>query len=54
MYKKLNDFHKKFAKLKNVSPQTKTIENLKEKFWTMLEIFSMNYIKFTKINTMKK
>ena len=31
MYKKLNDFHKKFAKLKNVSPQTKTNENLKEK-----------------------
>ena len=31
MHKKLNDFHKKFTKLKNVSPQTKTNENLKEK-----------------------
>ena len=31
MHKKLNDFHKKLTKLKNVSPQTKTNENLKEK-----------------------
>ena len=31
MHKKLNDFHKKFTKFKNVSPQTKTNENLKEK-----------------------
>ena len=31
MYKKLNDFHTKFTKLKNVIPQTKTNENLKEK-----------------------
>ena len=31
MYKKLNDFYKKFTKLKNVRPQTKTNENLKEK-----------------------
>ena len=31
MHKKLNDFHKEFAKLKNVSPQTKTNQNLKEK-----------------------
>ena len=32
IHKKLNDFHKKFTKLKNVSPQTKTNEDLKEKF----------------------
>ena len=31
MYKKLNGFHKKFTKLKNVITQTKTNENLKEK-----------------------
>ena len=31
MHKKLNHFHKKFTKLKNVAPQTKTNENLKEK-----------------------
>ena len=31
MYKKLNAFHKKFTKLKNVITQTKTNENLKEK-----------------------
>ena len=31
MHKKLNDFHKKFTKFKNVSPQTKANEDLKEK-----------------------
>ena len=31
MHKKLNDFHKKFTKLKNVSPQTKTSQDLKKK-----------------------
>ena len=31
MYKKLNNFYKKFAKLKYVSPQTKIYENPKEK-----------------------
>ena len=31
MHKKLNDFHTKFTKLKNVIPQTKTNENLNEK-----------------------
>ena len=31
MHNKLNDFHKKFTKLKNVNPQTKTNKNLKEK-----------------------
>ena len=31
MYKKLNGFHSKFTKLKNVILQTKTNENLKEK-----------------------
>ena len=31
MHKKLNDSHKKVTKLKNVSPQTKTNEDLKEK-----------------------
>ena len=40
--------------LKNISPQTKTNENLREKVWEMLEIFSMNCITFTKINTTKK
>ena len=37
MYKKLNDFHKKFTKLKNISPQTKTNENLKEKLLDNVE-----------------
>ena len=31
MYKKLNDFYEEFTKLKNVSQQAKTNENLKEK-----------------------
>ena len=31
MHKKLNNFHKKVTKLKSVSPQTKTNEDLKEK-----------------------
>ena len=31
MHKKMKDFHKKFTKLKNVIPQTKANENLKEK-----------------------
>ena len=33
MHKKLNDFYKKFIKLKNVSPQTKTNKDLKEKIF---------------------
>ena len=31
MHKKLDEFYKKFTKLKNVSPQTKTNKELKEK-----------------------
>ena len=31
MHKKMKDFHKKFTKLKNVIPQTKANQNLKEK-----------------------
>ena len=41
MHKKLNDFYKKFTKLKNVSPQTKTNKDLKEKIfgqcWTSFQ-----------------
>ena len=37
MDKKLNDFYKKFTRLKNVSPQTKNNENLKECFVLYLQ-----------------
>ena len=54
MPKKLNDFHKKFTKLKNISRQTKPNEDLKEKVLDNVGDLSMNCITFTKINTMKK
>ena len=47
MYKKLNDFYKKFTMFKKLNPQTKEKKYLKEKFKTMLEIFLMNCIVFT-------
>ena len=54
MYKKLNDFYKKFTMFKKLNPQTKEKKYLKEKFKTMLEIFLMNCIVFTRIDIVKK
>ena len=48
MYKKLNNFQKRFNKLKIVNPQTDNNKVLKKK------VFSMNHITFTEIDTTKK
>ena len=53
-YKRLNDFQKRFNKLKNVTPQPDEKKNLQDKVLTMSETFLMNCITFTRINTMKK
>ena len=54
MYKKLNDFYKKFTMFEKLNPQTKEKKYLKEKFKTMLEIFLMSCIVFTRIDIVKK
>ena len=54
MYKKLNNFKKRFNKLKTVDPQTNEIKELKPKVLDNVGDFLMNYIIFTKTNTMKK
>ena len=54
MYKKLNNFKKRFNNLKTVDPQTNEIKALKPKVLDNVGVFLMNYITFTKINTMKK
>ena len=54
MYKRLNEFKKGFNRLKTVAPQTDENKIFKKKFQTMLEIFLMKCITFTRINTMKK
>ena len=55
MHKKLIDFHNKFTMFKILNPQTKKKEDLTEKkLKTMLEISLMNFIMFTKVNTMEK
>ena len=54
MFKKLNNFKKRFNKLKTVDPQTDENKVLKPKVLDNVGIFLMNYIIFTKINTMKK
>ena len=54
MFKRLNDFKKKFNGLETVNPQTDDNEVVKEKLQTVLQIFLMNSITFTRINTMKQ
>ena len=54
MYKRLNDFKKRFNSLETVNPQTDDNEVVKEKIQMVLQIFLMNCITFTRINTMKK
>ena len=54
MYKKLNDFFKKINKFKVLDPQTNENKVLKPKVLDNVGDFSMNYITFTRINTIKK
>ena len=55
MYKKLNDFKKRFNKLKTVDPLTDENKVLKPKVLDNVgDYFLMNYITFTKINAVKK
>ena len=54
MFKRLNDFKKKINGLETVNPQTDDNEVVKEKLQTVLQIFLMNSITFTRINTMKQ
>ena len=55
MFNLMGKYHKKINKLSNLKPRTKDTKNKRlEVFSSMLVVFIMNCITFTKINTTKK